>query len=208
MFFDLFGASVSLISTYYFIRLNSKAWPVGMIATVINSWLYWHKGIYADMLLEFFYFLSMVYGWYKWQKKLPRCITSAQSSLGYLRPLQWILLCVLFVMLYISIYFLLATFTHSTVALLDAATTSLSLVAQWLMCHKIIITWILWFITDALYAVMYLSKSLPFHSILMIIYTFMAIAGYLVWERRYKTILPASPDTSELNPHLKDQTLV
>jgi nicotinamide mononucleotide transporter len=104
--------------------------------------------------------------------------------------------------------YLLETFTHSTVALLDAATTSLSLVAQWLMCHKIIITWVLWFITDVLYAAMYLSKNLPFHSILMIIYTGMAIAGYLVWARRYKKISSAPPSNSAgLNPRLKDQTL-
>ncbi len=207
MFFDLLGASVSLISTYYFIRLNSKAWPVGMIATVLNSWLYWHKGIYADMVLEFFYFLSMVYGWYQW-KKMPTDSTTHQTSLGYLKPLQWISLGLLLAMIFLSIRYLLETFTHSTVALLDATTTSLSLVAQWLMCHKIIITWILWFITDALYAAMYLSKNLPFHSILMIIYTGMAIAGYLVWEKRYKKTLSASPNTPELNPRLKDQTLV
>ena len=208
MFFDLLGALVSLISTYYFIRLNSKAWPIGMIATVLNGWLYWHKGIYADMLLEFFYFLSMVYGWHKWQNKKPQDVTAVQTSLGYLKPLQWISLGLLLALVFISIRYLLETFTHSTVALLDAATTSLSLVAQWLMCHKIIVTWILWFITDALYAAMYLNKNLPFHSILMIIYTGMAIAGYLVWARRYKKILSAPPSNStELNPRLQDQTL-
>ena len=91
-------------------------------------------------------------------------------------------------LVFITIHYLLSTLTHSTVAILDAATTSLSLVAQWLMCHKIIATWILWFITDALYATMYLSKSLPFHSILMIVYTGMAITGYLVWARQYKNL--------------------
>ncbi|MCL9684428.1 nicotinamide riboside transporter PnuC [Legionella maioricensis] len=209
MFFDLLGALISLISTYYFIRLNSKAWPVGMIATILNSWLYWHKGIYADMLLEFFYFLSMVYGWYKWQKKMPQDSATTQTSFGYLKPLQWLSLGLLFALIFISIRYLLETFTHSTVAFLDATTTSLSLVAQWLMCHKIIMTWILWFITDALYAAMYLSKNLPFHSILMVIYTGMAIAGYLAWARRYKKILSASqPNRAGLNPHWKDQTLV
>jgi nicotinamide mononucleotide transporter len=188
MFFDLIGALVSLISTYYFIRLNNKAWPFSIIATAINGWLYWHKGIYADMLLEFIYFLSMCYGWYKWNTKATQDMNSTQSSLGYLRPIQWISLGILLCIVFISIHYVLHTLTHSTVALLDAATTSLSLVAQWLMCHKIIATWILWFITDALYATMYLGKNLPFHSILMIIYTGMAIAGYLVWARQYASL--------------------
>ena len=194
MFFDLTGALVSLISTYYFIRLNNKAWAFGIIATLLNGWLYWHKGIYADMLLEFFYFLSMCYGWYKWQDKAPENIHAAHTSLGYLRPLQWISLCAALCMLFLFIYYFLLTATHSAVAFQDAATTSLSLVAQWLMCHKIIVTWVLWFITDALYATMYLGKNLPFHGILMVIYTGMAVAGYLVWARQNK-----KPDSSPAN---------
>ena len=208
MFFDLIGALVSLLSTYFFIRLNNKAWPIGMIATILNGWLYWHKGIYADMLLEVFYFLSLCYGWYKWKKNLNQAIANGHSSLAYLKPGQWISLGLLLCLVFISIHYLLQTLTHSTVALLDAATTSLSLVAQWLMCHKIIVTWILWFITDALYATMYLSKNLPFHFMLMLLYTGMAIAGYVVWARRYKTTLTSSPQSEMLNLRLKDQTLV
>ena len=208
MLFDLIGALVSLLSTYYFIRLNNKAWPLGIVATILNGWLYWHKGIYADMLLEFFYFLSMCYGWRKWQKQSAQEMATGQTTLGHLGPLQWVLLCLLLCLIFILIYYLLLTLTHSTVALLDAGTTSLSLVAQWLMCHKIIATWVLWFITDALYASMYLSKNLPFHSILMITYTGMAVAGYLIWARRYKKKLPVLPKNETLNLHLKDQTLI
>ena len=57
MLYDLFSALTSLLSTYYFIRLDIKAWPIGLLATCFNGWLFWQKGIYADMCLESFYFL-------------------------------------------------------------------------------------------------------------------------------------------------------
>lgn len=183
MFFDFIGAFFSLLSTYYFIRLDTKAWPIGLVATCLNGWLYWHKGIYADMGLEIIYFISMCYGWFKWNYNSSKV---NNKPLGHLGSLQWIILLITIFTVYIIIHFLLENLTNSTVAGLDAATCSISLVAQWLMCHKIIITWVLWFITDALYAFMYLSKSLPFHSILMIIYTGMAVAGYVVWVKRSK----------------------
>jgi nicotinamide mononucleotide transporter len=189
MLFDLIGALVSLLSTYYFIRLNNKAWPVGLLATILNGWLYWHKGIYADMVLELIYFLSMCYGWSRWYRQATDKNNSGQKPLGQLNSLQWITLVFFLGALFLFIVYLLQAFTHSTVPVLDAATTSMSLVAQWLMCHKIIATWILWFITDALYAVMYLSKNLPFHSILMLIYTGLAITGYLVWTKKSKSEL-------------------
>lgn len=182
MFFDLIGAVCSLLSTYFFIRLNSKAWLVGIIATCLNGWLYWHKGIYADMMLEVFYFFSMGYGWYRWRGTADGHYNHPML-LNQLSSKQWLILFMLFGCTLIIIYSLLTSFTHSTVPFLDALTTTLSLLAQWLMCHKIIITWILWFITDVFYAVMYFYKHLPFHCLLMIVYTGMAVTGYVAWSR-------------------------
>ncbi|WP_298625839.1 nicotinamide riboside transporter PnuC [uncultured Legionella sp.] len=189
MLLDLTGSLASLLSTYYFIRLNNKAWPIGMIATVLNGWLYWQKGIYADTALEFIYFLSMCYGWFRWYRQDTVHNSSIPPPIGQLNKQQWIVLGFSLITMFLFIAYLLRTFTHSTVPFLDAATTSMSLVAQWLMCHKIIATWFLWFITDALYAILYFSKTLPFHSILMLIYTGLAITGYMVWAKKSK---PAS----------------
>lgn len=185
MFYDLLGACCSLLSTYYFIKLDHKAWPISLFAICINGWLYWTKGIYAEMMLEAVYFLSINYGWYQWRNsaKNPH---HQPKLLNQLSLKQWAGLLVILSCTFLLIYMLLLKFTHSSVAFLDALTTSLSLVAQWLMCHKIIATWILWFITDALYAVMYLNKNLPFHCGLMIIYTGLAISGYLAWARYSK----------------------
>ncbi|MCC5016220.1 MULTISPECIES: nicotinamide riboside transporter PnuC [unclassified Legionella] len=180
MLLDLFGASVSLLSTYFFIRLDSKAWLTTLLATCLNGWLYWQKGIYADMLLEAFYFFSVCYGWYLW--RLP-----AKGDKPFILQLsikQWLFVGAIVGLFYTIIAKLLLTFTHSNVAVLDALTTALSLVAQGLMCYRAIATWILWFLTDVLYAYLYFQKELPFHFLLMLLYTTMAITGYLRWARR------------------------
>lgn len=187
MLFDTMGALVSLLSTYLFIRLNNKAWLVGMLATCLNGWLYWHKGIYADMFLEIFYFLSMCYGWYLWDNHYSINQGKIPSQGKQLSTKQWVLLPIVLFSIFLTIYYLLKTQTNSNVAFMDAATTALSLMAQWLMCHKIILTWVLWFITDAVYAFMYLSKDLPVHCGLMLIYTGMAITGYWVWAKQRNT---------------------
>lgn len=196
MFFDLFGALCSLLSTYFFIRLNKNAWLVGLLATCINGWLYWQKGIYADMVLEAVYFVSMGYGWYLWSTG--QAHTSNKQLIRYHLSLkQWLILATTLVTVFCLIYAFLRTYTHSTVPILDATTTSLSLVAQWLMCHKIIITWFLWFITDALYAFLYWHKSLPFHALLMIVYTGMAITGYMVWAKQFRAEKNTIPSSAE-----------
>lgn len=182
---DSIGALASLLSTYYFIRLNSKAWVFSLAATCLNGWLYWQKGIYADMLLESFYFITTCYGWLLWRQ--PVSIT--QSCVTRLSFKQWILLALSTSLLFIIIKTLLLSFTHSSVANLDALTTALSLVAQWLMCRKVIATWALWFITDVIYVYLYWHKQIPIHALLMLVYTGMAILGYYNWLRQLPTSL-------------------
>ncbi len=193
MLLDILGAITSLLSTYYFIRLDYKAWLITLLATCLNSFLYWQNGIYADMVLESFYFLTTCYGWYLWQRP-----TKQVDTIRKLSRKQWYLLTTSVMGSFILIGILLATLTHSTVVVLDALTTSLSLAAQWLMCHKVIATWIFWFFTDALYAYMYFHTQLPFHCILMLLYTGMAVIGYLIWYRRnssYSVIASVSEAT-------------
>lgn len=179
MIFDFLGAIFSLISTYYFIQLNQKAWFVSIVATVLNGWLYWQKGIYADMALEGFYFLSTCYGLYLWQKP-QQDFDKMISTLSWKQGLLLVPCTLIFFFIIVG---LLVTFTHSQIAYLDALTTTLSLIAQWLMCHKIITTWVFWFFTDSLYAYIYLTKQLPFHTLLMLIYTLFSLLGYLRWTK-------------------------
>ena len=132
--------------------------------------------------LELFYFLSIGYGWYRWSSNT----IQKSASLKKCSHKQWVYLCVALFAIYTLIFSLLTTFTKSTVPTLDSLTTSLSLTAQWLMCHKVTATWILWFFADAIYALMYLYKNLPFHTLLMLGYTAMALIGYARWRNQLK----------------------
>ncbi|RAP38315.1 hypothetical protein B1207_00015 [Legionella quinlivanii] len=176
MLLDLLGTLLSLLSTWYFIQMDRKAWIISIFATAINSVLYFSKGIYADTLLEIFYLLNSFYGLLLWNRTL-----NSKFKVKWLSFPQATVLLMLTTALYLVIYFLLRQYTDSTVASLDALTTALSIMGQWLMCYKIIYTWLVWFITDAIYAYMYFYKQIPFHAFLMFLYTIMAIAGYLKW---------------------------
>lgn len=181
MFYDFLGAAISLLATYYFIKQHSRAWTVSMLATLLNAWLYWEKSIFADMGLETFYFITALYGWYHWHhSKSPKHHCRIHQTLS---KKQWSGLIFSTISIYLLILYLLKTYTHSDIVNLDALSAALSLSAQWLMCHKVMATWVVWFTVDILYAVIYWQKSLPFHTLLMFVYTFAAIIGYFVWRR-------------------------
>lgn len=173
---DLISSVFSLLATYYFIRLKSQAWYFSFLACFLNGILYWRSGLFADTLLEVFYFLSSCYGCYLWLNKKHRERKPLQ-----LNQVQWLLVFLLIGISYCLISLFLSSYTSSTVPRMDAITTSLSLLAQWLMCHKIIQTWIFWIVTDLLYAIMYHTKQLPYHCFLMILYSCLGLIGYWSW---------------------------
>lgn len=177
---DFFGASLSLLSTLFFIRINPQAWSIGLVAVLLNIWLYFQKGIYADMFLESGYLVMIIIGWRLWKNQS----NSTANRINTLTAHQRLLLIPPFVLCFVTIYLILVNYTDSTVPVLDALTTALSLLAQGLMCYKFIETWILWFIADAIYAVLYAQKEIPYHCLLMIIYTLMAGVGFYHWNKQ------------------------
>ena len=82
-----------------------------------------------------------------------------------------------------AIWWVLVTFTDSTVPVADAFTTSLSMVAMWALAHKWVEQWLMWLVVDAVCTVLYVKKQIPFTATLYGFYTLVAVAGYWKWRR-------------------------
>src|ERR1700748_824414 len=48
---------------------NILLYPAGIIATVLSIYLFYHSGLYAEALLNGYYVVMSIYGWYYWMKK-------------------------------------------------------------------------------------------------------------------------------------------
>ena len=177
---DLSGSVLAFTSTVFYVRINPLAWPVGLLAILIDISLYFKKGLFGDTCLNGVYFILTLYGWYRWKfggksrSELP--ISSINKKLALK------LLLIASIGIYAA-FFILSRYTNSKVPLWDATTTILSLIAEWMICNKIIQNWILWFLVDSMYVGLYFYKGIPIHGTLNIIYLFMAVSGYLKWKK-------------------------
>ena len=68
-------------------------------------------------------------------------------------------------------------------AYVDNITTAIFFVAMWLMAKRKIESWIFWIIGDLITIPLYFYKGLTISSILYIIFTVLAILGYLSWKK-------------------------
>ncbi len=175
---DISGAICDFIATVLYAKASIYAWPIGIISIFVNGWLYFKGGLYGDMTIQAVYLVSSLYGWYEW---LYGGKEHHELTVSYITFKHAALLTLIGACGFVASVFLLTHYTHSQVPYWDAATAVLSLLAQWLMCRKIIETWIVWFVVDAMYVFLYFYKNMPAHSIILFIYLGLAIVGYVRW---------------------------
>ena len=80
-------------------------------------------------------------------------------------------------------YYILITFTNSTVPLQDSFTNALSFVGLWALARKYIEQWFFWIIVDAVCFYLYIVKGIPFKAGLYGLYVIIAVAGYFKWKK-------------------------
>src|SRR5690606_31796965 len=123
------------------------------------------------------------YGWMGWKG----IRNNRPLTISYLRPVHYLWTTMISILLFAIMVTFLSVTWESISPNLDAMIVSLSIVAQFLLCRKIIECWILWFIIDLAIACLHFEKALLFHSAQHIIYLALAISGYMNWYKIYKS---------------------
>ena len=173
-----------------YILLEYKAsiwmWAVGAVMQLLGIVLYYQKGLYADCGMEFYYMTMTAYGWWRWSHKtssVAKTEATEETPITHI-PLRLALgWGIIFLLLWGMIWWLLTSFTDSTVPVADAFTTALSLVGIWALAHKYLEQWFVWIAVDVVTCVLYFHKDIPFKASLYALYVVIAIFGYLRWRR-------------------------
>lgn len=179
---EILGFTVGLLYLWWEYHADAKVWLASVIMPAISMWIYYSKGLYADFGINIYYLLIAVYGFIAWtrgtsaKKRSPRKITHA--GLGV-----WGVVVSATLLLWWAIWWILVSFTDSTVPVADAFTTALSIVGLWMMARKYAEQWLAWFVVDIVCSCLYYYKGIDFYCILYAIYTVIALLGYRKWLR-------------------------
>ncbi len=180
---------IAIITALLYVILAAKenvwCWFFGIISAAIYILINYKAKLYLDSWLSLYYVLIGIYGWYVWIKGATN--KNSGSVLHHLK------ISGLAIALLVGITgtFILGKIAHdhtdSPVPYFDAALTSFSLVATYLTTRKILKNWIFWIVIDAAYVIIYWMRELPSTSILNLIYTFIAIYGFIKWRKALKS---------------------
>ncbi|MDE6282461.1 MAG: nicotinamide riboside transporter PnuC [Muribaculaceae bacterium] len=199
---EILGFLIGLLYLWWEYHANAKVWIASVIMPAISMWIYYSKGLYADFGINIYYLLIAVYGFIHWTRKPANQTATGRndtdsdqhsvSVITHIPGLTAIILAAVSLALWGAIWWILVTFTDSTVPVADSFTTSLSIVGLWMLARKYIEQWFVWLLVDIVCSALYLYKGLDFYCVLYAIYTIISILGYRKWLRLMRTQSPIS----------------
>lgn len=184
-YLEIAGALTGVLYLYLEYRVNAWLWVVSVIMPAIYLVVYYEAGLYADFGISVYYIFASVYGLICWIRKRGKIknTTVIEPDISSMPKSIYLNLTVVFVILFASIWYILDSFTDSSVAMPDAFTTALSIIAMWMLARKYVEQWLVWIVADVVCVVLYLYKDLWFTAGLYLAYAVIAIFGYRKWKR-------------------------
>ncbi len=162
---------------------NSLCWYCAFFSTAIYVWIFGDVSLYMESVLNIYYMVMAVYGWYQWQR-------GGDNQAG-LEISRWslsehsIAIALILIATLISGYLLTAN-TDARLPYLDSFTTWASVITALMVARKIIENWLYWVVIDTVSIFLYLDRGLYQTTALFVLYIILAVAGYIIWTKKYR----------------------
>lgn len=206
---EFIAAFFGVISVYYAKKENILVYPTGIISTAIYVFLLSRWNLYGDLIINIYYTLMSIYGWYMWSRfvdehHIPITRSGTPDKIKAFGIFIFTSLFVIIVYRYYnvmpnalglvdSIRYAYTNMTSGSLEdfrkitpYLDTFTTGVFFAAMWQMANKKIESWKLWIAGDIVSIPLYFVKGYGFTGIQYAIFLVLAVQGYREWKKLLK----------------------
>ena len=184
---DILTTILGLFYIWLEYRASIWLWLFGIIMPALDIYLYWSHGLYGDAGMACYYTVAALYGFAVWKFGRKKSQTTDVMPITHMPLRLYLPAAVFFLLAWGATFYVLITWTNSTVPVLDSFTNALSFVGLWALARKYIEQWWFWIVVDVVCCVLYVQKGIPFKAGLYGLYVVIAIAGYFKWKQIMKS---------------------
>lgn len=187
---SLWELSAMVLSVIYLLlaaREKICCWYAAFAGTAIYLVLFYNAGLLLESILQVFYLVMAVYGWYEWKY---RKTDNTGRSISVWR---WKTHCILISgtgLVVVILGYIFARYTAARLPYLDAFTTCFAILATFMVPWKKLENWVYWFAIDSASIYLYVSRELYLTALLFCIYLVLIVFGYISWLRDYRSARP------------------
>ncbi len=180
---EIIAVFFGFLSVWFSKNNNILVFPTGLINTSIFVYLLFKWSLLGDMLINVYYFIMSIYGWYFWLKGTNNTVSPISKVSN--TDIRIVVLLFISSSIFVSLVYTFFDKWETIVSYIDILTTAIFFAAMWLMAKRKVESWIFWIVGNIISVPLYLHKGLAFTSIQYFIFTVIAIAGYIKWKELY-----------------------
>ena len=178
---ELIAVVMTLAGIVLMIRQKISAWPVAIVGVLAYFVVFARARLYADAALQPIYVVQNLYGWWYWAHGGERGTGQAPIVvLTWWRRVVWL---AGIVVTSLIVGAGLARWTNAAAPYADAALSTTSLAANWLLAKKVLENWWLWIAVNIGYVILFWKKNLLLSAGLYVALLALAVAGLIEWRR-------------------------
>jgi len=178
------GVFTGILCVWLAAKNNIWNWPIAIISVLIYIFIFFESKLYADMGLQFYFFVMNIYGWYYWSKQKEN--PTKERPISIITKQEIIFSFIGVVVFTLGLGFLLHKNTDASFPFIDSFCTAVSLIGQIFLARRVIQNWLIWIFVDIVYVGVYFSKDLYATGIMYVLYIGIATMGYLDWRKIYR----------------------
>ncbi|MDP4989300.1 MAG: nicotinamide riboside transporter PnuC [Polaribacter sp.] len=173
-----------IASVWYAKNENILVYPTGLVATIITVYLLYKAEYFGDMMMNFYYSVMSIFGWWNWSRKKNDKVIVPISRTTLKEKIIGVALVVLTMIVTYIVYRYFGN-EIKTENYIDIFTSGIFFTAMWYMATKKLENWTLWIFADIITIPLYAYRGLGMLSLQYLIFTILAIQGYFAWKKSF-----------------------
>lgn len=178
---EIVAAILGVINVVLVVRRSTWNYPFGIVMVALYFFVFGHAKLYSDALLQIFFFVIQIYGWWAWYHASHVDHGVAVRWMSRRERLPWIAATVAAVLLWGTG---MARLTDAAAPYVDATTAGLSVTAQLLQSLRRVESWVLWICVDIIAVGLFTWRGLYVTTALYGLFLVLAIVGLFEWKRK------------------------
>lgn len=178
---EVVAVALGIANIILVVRRSIWNYPFGLAMVALYFVIFLEHKLYSDVLLQIFFFVIQLYGWWAWSRAPQVDHGVAVTLMQPATRVQWLAGTVI---ASVAWGFLMHRFTDASAPYVDATVAGLSVAAQILQSLRRVECWLLWIAADVVAIGLYAWKGLSLTSGLYGLFLILAIVGFVDWRKR------------------------
>lgn len=183
--FELIATLFAFTYVVFQILQKKMMWYLSIVTAVMYFWVYFSNSLYAMAAVQTYLICAGIYGIISWTQSKNNVEAAGGDSRVVYRKFDWKVGAVS-IALSVAVFFILQhvlRISNDAHPWMDAALATNTMLATFYTGRQYLVSWIMWFVADAVSVVFYLKCGMYPTAVLFTAYVVMAVLGYMNWKK-------------------------